>query len=442
MTILAPVPCPVATPLLKEPAMKPMTLLSLLLMTSVAVSGDWPGWRGPHGNGTADGAGYPTEWSAEKNIVWKFDLVGRGASTPVVAGDRIFVTTTTDGQNVVQCIGMDGTAQWSKTLGTAVDGKPGKDGTGANPSAATDGQFVFVYFKSGDFGCFTVEGEQKWHLNLQDKYGEDTLWWDLGTSPVLTKDAVVIACMHSGPSYLAAFAKATGEIVWKQDRNLGAPEEAAQSYATPVVVQDAGREVVVVLGADHVTTHDAATGKEIWRLGGLNPTNHKYFRSIASAAVADGLVVAPYARGESLTAIRMGGEGDVTTTHILWANTGTSADVPTPAIANGRVFNCRDSGDARGTIDCLDLQTGKTIWSGELEKNRNTFRSSPIVADGRLYVARQDGTVFVIDAMGTEFKLLAKNSIADEHTVATPVFVDGKILLRTDSHVFLIGNKG
>ena len=401
-------------------------------------SGDWPGWRGPFGNGQAAGTGYPTEWSAEKNVAWKYAIKGRGASTPAVAGNRIFLTSTADGQNLVHCIGMDGQEQWVKSIGSAVDGKPGKDGTGANPSIATDGQFVFAYFKSGDFGCFTVEGEQKWHQNLQQKFGADTLWWDLGTSPVLTRDAVVIACMHSGPSYLAAFAKGTGEIVWKQDRDLGAPEEAAQSYATPIVVQEPGREVIVVLGADHVTTHDAATGKEIWRLGGLNPTNHKYFRSIASAAVADGIVVAPYARGESLTAIRMGGEGDVTSSHVLWANTGTSADVPTPAIANGRVYICRDNGEARGTIDCLELTTGKSIWSGQLEKNRNTYRSSPVVADGKLYITRQDGAVFVLDAMGAEFKVLAKNSIAEEHTVATPVFVEGRILLRTDSHVYMI----
>ncbi len=422
--------------------MKLMTVLALLLMSSVAMSGDWPGWRGPHGNGQADGSGYPTEWSADKNVVWKFSLDGRGASTPAVAGNRIFVTGTSGGKNVVQCVGMDGKSQWTRELGSAVDGKPGKDGTGANPSATTDGAFVFVYFKSGDFGCFTVEGEQKWHHNLQEKFGEDTLWWDLGTSPVLTKDAVVIACMHSGPSYVAAFAKATGEIIWKHDRDLGAPEEAAQSYATPVVIEDAGQELIVVLGADHVTTHDAVTGKEIWRLGGLNPTGHKYFRSIASAAVADGIVIAPYARGESLTAIRMGGQGDVTASHVLWANTGTSGDVPTPAISGGRVFICRDTGEARGTIDCLELTTGKTIWTGQLEKNRNTFRSSPVIADGKLYIARQDGTVFVLDAMGSEFKLLAKNTVAEEHTVATPVFIDGRILLRTDSHLYLIGNNG
>ncbi len=173
--------------------------------------------------------------------------------------------------------------------------------------------------------------------------------------------------------------------------------------------------------------------------GGLNPTQHKYFRSIAGPAVADGVVIAPYARGDSLTAIRLGGAGDVTDSHVLWANQETSADVPTPAIANGRVFICRDVSNKRGTIDCLDLGTGKTIWSGQLEQNRSTFRSSPIVADGKLYVTRQDGAVFVLDAVGSEFKVLAKNQLSDEHTVATPVFVDGKILIRSSQHLYLIG---
>jgi outer membrane protein assembly factor BamB len=137
----------------------------------------------------------------------------------------------------------------------------------------------------------------------------------------------------------------------------------------------------------------------------------------------------------------MGGTGDVTESHVIWANEETSADVPTPAIADGRVFVCRDTGDQRGTVDCLDLETGKVIWSGQLPKNRNTFRASPVVADGRVYLARQDGTVFVVDATADSFQLLAENSIADEHTVATPVFVDGTILLRTDAHLYLIADQ-
>ena len=403
-------------------------------------AGDWPSWRGPGGSGQAEGSGYLQQWSADSGVLWKTPLTIRGASTPAVIDDRIFLTGTRDSSNVVQCFSRAGSLRWERVLGTSVEGKPGKDGTGANPSPTTDGRYVFVYFKSGDLACFTVEGQLQWQHNLQKMYGQDTLWWDLGTSPVLTDNAVVVACMHSGPSYLAAFEKGSGKLLWKHDRELGAPEEAAQSYATPVVVGQGDQQQIVVLGADHVTAHAAADGAELWRLCGLNPTGHKYFRSIASAAVAEGIVVAPYARGDSLTAVRMGGSGDVTKTHQLWANTGTAADVPTPAIAAGRVYICRDNGDARGVVDCLDLQTGRTIWSGQLPKNRHTFRASPVVADGRVYLTRQDGTVFVVNAGGDKFQLLSENSIADEHTTATPVFIDGRILLRTESHLYLIGD--
>lgn len=415
-------------------------LMQVGLPADRAVSADWPGWRGPHGNGRADGTGYPVEWSPTQNLIWKAEIPGIGASTPAVAGDRIFVTTTDGGRNLVLCYGLDGKQRWSAPLGAAVDGKPGKDGTGANPSATTDGENVFAYFKSGDLGCLSVDGEVRWQTNLQQRFGEDTLWWDLGTSPVLVENAVVIACMHSGPSYVAAFAKTDGKLLWKHDRELGAPEEAAQSYSTPVVVREGARETIVVLGADHVTAYAATDGQELWRVGGLNPTQHKYFRSIAGPAVADGIVIAPYARGDSLTAIRMGGSGDVTSSHVLWSNKETSADVPTPAIAEGRVFICRDVQESRGTIDCLDLVTGATIWSGQLEKHRTTFRASPVYADGKLYVTRQDGTVFVLDALGSEFKVLSKNAMEDEHTVATPVFLDGRILLRSSRHLYLIGS--
>ncbi|MFM7921967.1 MAG: PQQ-binding-like beta-propeller repeat protein, partial [Planctomycetaceae bacterium] len=187
--------------------------------------------------------------------MWKVPLTIRGASTPAVIGDRIFLTGTRDSSNVVQCFSRAGSLRWERVLGTSVEGKPGKDGTGANPSPTTDGRYVFVYFKSGDLACFTVQGQLQWQHNLQQMYGQDTLWWDLGTSPVLTDNAVVVACMHSGPSYLAAFEQGSGKLLWKHDRELGAPEEAAQSYATPVVVGEGDQQQIVVLGADHVTAH-------------------------------------------------------------------------------------------------------------------------------------------------------------------------------------------
>jgi outer membrane protein assembly factor BamB len=246
--------------------------------------------------------------------------------------------------------------------------------------------------------------------------------------------------MHTGPSYLAAFNRADGKVLWKHDRVTDAPEEAAQSYTTPIVTTNPdGKEVIIVTGADYVTCHDvAAKGAELWRVGSLNPENNKFFRSISSSVAGEGVVIAPYARGGTLTAIKMGGSGNVTESHVMWTSPDTSADVPTPLIANGRVYVVRDVKTDRGTIDCLDLQTKEPIWSGQLPQHRMTFRASPILADGKLYVTRQDGTVFVVDAMADEFKLLGENRVVDEHTIATPVFIDGKILLRTQDHLYLI----
>src|SRR5690606_23450606 len=166
----------------------------------------------------------------------------------------------------------------------------------------------------------------------------------------LVGDLLVVACIQSGPSYLLGLDKRTGEQVWKQDRTLDAPDESNQTYSTPVVAQHDGKTILVVLGADHVTAHDSATGAELWRVGGLNPEGERFFRSIASPIVADGIAVAPYARGSTLTAIRLGGSGDVTESHVIWKKEGISSDVPTPAVANGRLYVCGD----RGKVACLD----------------------------------------------------------------------------------------
>ena len=244
--------------------------------------------------------------------------------------------------------------------------------------------------------------------------------------------------MHSGPSYLVAFNKVTGKQAWKQDRNLDAPKEAAQSYSTPVVLTDKGREIIVVLGADHVTAHDAANGHELWRVGGLNPTGNGFFRSIASPVVLDGVVVAPYARGATLTAIRLGGSGDVTKSQVVWMKEKLGADVPSPAAVDGKVYLCTDKGE----LSCLDVHTGNVLWSGQVEKNRHAFSSSPVIADGKIYLTREDGKTFVLE-QGNEFKVLAANDLGEgEFVVATPVFVDGRILIRTVEHLYCIEQVG
>jgi len=393
----------------------------------------WPSWRGPAGNGTAPADDYPTSWSTDENVAWKVDLPGGAGSTPTVWNDLIVLTTPRDGKNYILAYNMSGELQWATPLG---DERPGKHrkGSGSNPSPVTDGERVFVYFKSGDFAALDFEGNVLWHHNLQEKYGEDTLWWDLGTSPVLTSKHVVVACMQTGPSYLAAFDPATGEVAWKVDRNLGAPSEAAQSYSTPVVTQHDGREILVVLGADHVTAHDAADGKLLWKISGMNPEGNEYFRSIASPVVEGDLVIAPYARGNTLTAIRMGGSGDVTKSHTVWAHDEgeLSADVPTPAAKDGRVYVCDD----KGTVSCLDVATGKVIAQRQLPKNRNAYSASPILAGEYLYLIREDGTAYVLKA-NDELELVSENELG-EFTVATPAFVDGRILIRSFDRLWCI----
>lgn len=408
-----------------------------LFIASTSFAGNWPGWRGPTSNGVAQGSGYPVSWDSKKNLLWEVDILGVSGSTPVIWEDKLFMTTTTGGKNRAICLDKNtGKEKWHVDFGTERAGKH-KKGSGSSPSPATDGEYLFTYFKSGDLACIDMSGKIVWKKNLQKIYGEDTLWWDLGTSPVLSNDLVIIACMQSDNSYIVAFDKATGKEVWKQDRNLDAPKEASQSYSTPIVVNQNGKELLYVLGADHVTAHDVRTGKEIWRVGGLNPTQHEYFRSISSPVVSDGFLIAPYARGGSVTGIKLGGSGDVTKSNVAWTNeaAGEFADVPTPAAINGRFYICSD----KGNVLCFDIKTGKKIWGGRLPRSRHKISSSPILADGHIYVTREDGTTFVLD-QGDQFKVISENPL-EGFALATPILSDGKIYLKMTDKLYCIGKK-
>ncbi len=417
-----------------------MSWMAFLATLSVFVFGvaslgraeNWTNWRGPNLNGTVKPGHYPTVWDEKKNIAWSAPLPGRSGSTPIVFGDKIVLTVPIDGKNGVIAFDRSGKKLWQTLLG---DERPGKHkkASGANPSPVTDGKLVYVYFKSGDFAALDWDGKIVWHQNLQKEIAEDTLWWDLGTSPVLTEKHIVVAVMQTGPSYLAAFEPATGKMVWKVDRILDAPEESAQSYTTPLVTRYKGQEQIIVLGADHVTCHDAKNGKELWRVGTLNPDRERYFRSIASPVVTGDIVIAPYARGKTLTAIRMGGTGDVTKSHVLWTKE-IGSDVPTPVALNGKVYVAGD----KGVVTCLNAETGEEHWSETLEKNRNAFSASPVMAGNLLYFVREDSKAFVIDVESK--KVTADNIFVgkDESTYSTPVLIDNKIYLRTTDALYCI----
>ncbi|MCS7471231.1 PQQ-binding-like beta-propeller repeat protein [Stieleria sp. ICT_E10.1] len=401
----------------------------------------WPQWRGGNQNGVAAGESYPIKWGEKSNIAWKTTLSGLGGSTPVLADSKAFLTEGVEGQNTLLAIDVhSGQRVWEMQLGNDRGNKHRKGG-GSNPSAVTDGKAVYAYFRSGDLACVDLDGEIQWQVNLQDKFGEDTLWWDLGSSPTLINDLVVVAVMQSGPSYLVAFDRATGDVAWKVDRRLGAPEEAAQSYATPIALKD--RDLIAVMGADHLTLHAASDGRQLGRVGGFNPDQDKRFRSIASPVVQGDLIVCPYSRGATVTTCRISdvvaGKGRDS---IVWHRDDLGSDVPTPAIDGNRVYFIADGKTAKGTVAAVELETGKTIWTVQLPKSRIGFSSSPLVAGNHLYVTSEDATTYVVGPLDSSSpEVVQTNRLADNEpfTVASPVPVEGGLLQRTRHALYRIG---
>ena len=221
-------------------------VVALTVSAAPAWGENWPQWRGPQQNGVAVGHGFPTEWGEEQNILWKVPVPGWGTSTPAIWGEKIFLTGEDNGQNVIVCLDRrSGEKQWQVAVGESAGNRNGK-ASGANPSAVTDGSQVFAYFRSGDLACVDFSGKVVWSTNLQQGHGADSLNWDLGSSPVLTKNLVVVAAMHQAPSYLLALNKTTGAEVWNQPRDTGAPGESRDSYTTPLVIEQDGNETIVV----------------------------------------------------------------------------------------------------------------------------------------------------------------------------------------------------
>ena len=272
---------------------------------------NWPNWRGANENGSTASGIYVATFNNEKNVKWKTALPAKGCSTPIVWKEQIIITSPSDGEDTVMAFDWNGKKLWQTEVGDERVGKH-RNGSGSNPSAITDGKLLFAYFKSGNLAGFTLEGKLLWKTNLQDRFSRDTLYWDIGTSPVLTAKHVVLAVMHSGESYLAAFDKRTGELAWKESRNYETPVECDHSYATPHVVQYQGREAIVVWGAERLTIHNAADGKLFWTCEGFNPDQRSNWVQVASSVLAGDMAIVPYGRGKHVAGIELTGKGNIT----------------------------------------------------------------------------------------------------------------------------------
>lgn len=416
---------------------KPLHALATLVLLSAAChaaerpTANWAQWRGPDFAGSAPSGTYPVEWSDGHNLAWKVELPGRGCSTPIVWQQQIIVTAPIGGNDGVASFDATGKSLWQTALGPQ---RPGKNrrASGCNPSPVTDGKSIFVYYKSGTLAALDLGGNVLWKADLQQVFGEDQLWWDIGTSPVLTEQYVIGTVMHGGESGLVAFDKPTGNMAWKADRNYRCPMENDNGYSTPLVIERGGRQVILTWGADHVTAHGAADGALLWSCGGFNPDRTSFWPSVASPVVAGEVLVVAYGRGSFLAGVRLGGSDDVTSTHRLWTREQLGAFVPTPAVHDGKIYLLGD----RGAITCLDPKSGKTLWADALPRHRSNYYASPVIAGGKLYAAREDGVVFVARITGG-FEVLAENPMG-EQMIASPVPVSNRLLLRGERHLFCV----
>jgi outer membrane protein assembly factor BamB len=415
----------------------PVTVLLLLARGVAAVDApaDWPRWRGPADIGSTELGTYPVRFD-DSTIRWQARLPGKGCSTPIVLDRTVYLTAPVDGKDSLLAFDWSGQQRWSATFGPEVAGKH-RNGSGCNASPVTDGNAVFAYFKSGTLAAVELDGSVRWQTDLVQRFGEDDRFWDHGTSPVLTDKHVVMARMHAGDSWLAAFDKASGELAWKVARNYSTPVEGDQCYTTPLVIWHDGRESILVWGANHVTIHDATDGRAYWSCGGFNPDSRPLWPPISTPVIVGDMAVVCHGRNDRgqprLHGIRLTGSGDVTATNHAWQRDDVGAFVPSPAVYQGRVYLVRD----RGEVECIDPETGETIWNDALPKARASYYASPLIANGRLYAAREDGAVMVASVTDDRFELLAENDL-DEPVIGSPVPAGNCIFLRGADHLFCL----
>jgi outer membrane protein assembly factor BamB len=414
--------------------------------------GYWPQWRGPADDGMAPGAA-PLHWSATQNVKWKATIPGRGHSSPVIWGDRIFLTTAIPtgaepaaapapaqgdrrgpGGNPSQlrehkfdvlCIERTtGKLLWERTVRTATphEGYHGQYGSFASNSPVTDGKNVYAFFGSRGLYCLTVDGKPVWErdfgvqMKMVMQFGE-------GTACVLHDNTLILNFDHEGGSFVAAVDKNSGKQLWRAEK------DEVSGWAAPLIVDFEGRKYVVISSNKKVRCYDFKTGALVWECAGLgrNP--------IPAPVYANGIVyVMSGYRDPNLMAIRMGRTGDLTGTDaVVWSTTRGLSYTASPVLHENRLYVLTD----QGMLSCFNASTGTPLYQQVRLPKPYTLKSSPIGAQGRLYISTEDGDVVVV-RMGDAFEVIATNSMPDEFFIATPAVALGEMFLRGRNTLYCI----
>ena len=420
-----------------RPVRKRAAVTIWLLFGAVAVTTaeNWPQWRGPLMNGISGEKGLPVRWSKTENITWQLAMPAWSGSTPIVWGDRIFLNVADGDALYLWAVDRTrGIPIWKQSLGGG-NTRMRKQNM-SSPSPVTDGRRVWVMTGTGILKSFDLDGKELWARDIQRDYGRFGLNWGYGSSPLLYEDALYVQVLHGmrthDPSYLLRIDAATGKTVWRVERPTHARVESPDAYTTPALFRHGTTTEIVLTGGDVVTGHDPTNGKELWRADGLNPTDDANYRIVASPVVQGDLIFAP-SRERPLLALKGGGRGDVTKSHVLWSF-GNGPDVPTPVADGIYLYVIND----RGIMWCLDAKTGQEIYAKK-RLHTGTYSGSPVLADGKIYVTNEDGLTSVVKA-GPAFEVVGENDL-DDYTLSSPAISEGQIFIRTTHFLHCIGRR-
>jgi outer membrane protein assembly factor BamB len=430
----------------------------------------WPHWRGPTFDGASSATNLPSSLDPA-TARWAADMPGASAGTPIVLADRVFLTAidARSSKLLAMCLArQDGRVLWSKEVGEGF--RKNDRNNMASPSAVTDGKTVVFYYASGDLAAFDLQGNPLWARNLVNDYGPFNYQWIYGSSTTLYKGKLYVQVLHrdhpvgggfgrgrrgggqgqpaqgqpqqpQGPaeSYLLAIDPATGKNLWRVVRPNEAVEESKESYGTPMPFEHGGKSLILLIGGDCVTAHDAETGQEVWRYGGWNPDKVGHWRMVPSVVTGAGLVFGSPPKGGPMFAIRPGGTGDVTQSHQAWKSDKWTTDVCVPLYYKGNLYvldGDKRQGGAVGRIGCLDPATGQEKWSGVFQGSRAVFRASPTGGDNKIYCMNEGGQVWVLSA--DEFKVLYQGDLPNEGgpTRASISLADGQAFVRTGDKLY------
>jgi len=394
----------------------------LLAQPALGADANWPRWRGPQGNGHSEETGLPVQWNS-KSIVWKTPLKGSGQSSPIIWGDRIFLTTALGSgkTRVMLCLDRKtGNVQWEKEAWSGSP-EPSHDQNGwATPSCCTDGERVYAFFGKGGLHCYSMDGKVIWEKDLGAFPGV----WGTAASPVIVGDLLIQNCDAEGEGLLAAFNKTDGKEVWRTKRI--APEKGG--WTTPVLVKSGEKQELVLNGEKAVASYDPETGKQLWSCKSFAG------RGDPTVTPGNGLLFVINGQPGDIYAIKPGGSGDVTKSHMAWHTPRKAGrDQPSPILVGKYLIVT----SMTGISICYDSKSGKELWN---ERLKGVFSSSPIAAGGLVYFQNEAGETTVIEP-GPKLKIVAQNPLANKGEVfrASLTPCAGQIFSRSDHVLYCIG---